>query len=330
MPWLAPQAHDPGARAQARRASSAGRPDARALCQPRASQHPPQRLARQPAPIDFPRTANPITQPSTRERPQSHDLNAAPYRTKPAITWPGGKSRLLNEILPHIPEHKTYVEPFAGGLAVLLAKTRSPHEVLNDLNGELVNFYRCVRFHHDVLLTELEFVLNSRQEFFDFRAQPGLTDLQRAARWFFRNRTCFGGSNMDSFGSCASGGGAQNSRAARLEAIRALNLRLDRVSIENLDWQRCLELYDRPYTFFFIDSPYTECDAGMYAAWTNTDVQRLRDRVGQLRGSWMVTLNDTPAIRSIFEGCQVRSVARQRGITQSEQPYREVIITPAK
>ncbi|MES2572137.1 MAG: DNA adenine methylase, partial [Verrucomicrobiota bacterium] len=88
-----------------------------------------------------------------------------------------------------MPPHRCYVEPFAGGLAVLLAKERSSIEVLNDINGDLVNFYRCVRFHSDVLLTELEFVLNSRQEFTDFRHQPGLTDLQRASRWFFRNKT---------------------------------------------------------------------------------------------------------------------------------------------
>lgn len=255
-----------------------------------------------------------------------------PFRVKPAITWPGGKSRLLGKILPLIPKHETYVEPFAGGLAVLLAKPRSKNEVLNDLNGDLVNFYRCVRFHGDVLLTELEFVLNSREEFRDFRAQPGLTDLQRAARWFFRNRTCFGGARMDCFGSSASGGGALNSRAARLEAIRQLNVRLDRVSIENLDWVKCLDLYDRAFTFFFLDPPYTACDAGMYGAWTNADVLRLRERLDRLRGRWMVTFNDTPSIRQIFHDCQVKAITRKRGIAIKAgvpaQDYREIIITP--
>ena len=245
------------------------------------------------------------------------------------MVWPGGKSRLLKHLLPLIPPHRTYVEPFAGGLAVLLAKERSSLEVLNDLNGDLVNFYRCVRYHHDVLLTELEFILNSREEFKDFRTQPGLTDLQKAARWFFRNRTCFGGANMDSFGSSAAGGGGLSSRASRMEGIRSLNVRLDRVSIENLDWEHCLRLYDRPHTFFFIDSPYTECDAKMYASWTNADVQRLRERLASLAGSWLVTLNDTPAIRAIFAGCTIHAIERQRGITQSAEPYREVIITPA-
>ncbi len=184
-----------------------------------------------------------------------------------------------------------------------------------------------------MLLTELEFVLNSRQEFTDFRHQPGLTDLQRASRWFFRNKTCFGGANMESFGSTASGGGASNSRSARMEAIRALNLRLDKTSIENLDWEHCLRLYDRPDTFFFLDSPYTDCDAGMYSTWTDTDVQRMRERLAEIRGKWMVTLNDSAAIRAIFSGCHIKPVSRQLGISNSGgegRVYREIIITPAE
>lgn len=252
-------------------------------------------------------------------------------RIKPAISWPGGKSKLLDEIVPRIPKHTCYCEPFAGGLAVLLAKPRSSLEVINDMNGELINFYRCVRFHADVLLTELEFVLNSREEFHDFRHQPGLTDIQRAARWFYRNKICFGGSRMDSFGTSAlSGGASHGSRANRMEAIRALNYRLDKACIENLDWKKCIDLYDRPTTFFFIDPPYTGCDAGMYAAWDLTDVRVLKDRLDALKGSWMVTLNDTKDIRRIFSGCTMKGITRQRGINNQQvgKTYREVIIRP--
>jgi DNA adenine methylase len=242
------------------------------------------------------------------------------------VSWPGGKSRLLKHILPLIPAHECYVEPFAGGLAVLLAKERSKLEVINDANGDLVTFYRCVRYHSDVLLTELEFVLNSREEFLDFRTQAGLTDIQRSARWFFRNKNCFGGADMRSFGTAAvSGGGAHGSRASRMEDIRALNVRLDRVVIEHLDWQKCIELYDRPTTFFFVDPPYTECGRTMYDGWTNTDVQILR-------GKWLVTLNDTAAIRAIFNGCKFAAVKRALGINNKGsaggRQYAEIVITP--
>jgi site-specific DNA-adenine methylase len=75
---------------------------------------------------------------------------------KPCFAYPGGKTRLLDQILPLIPDHNRYIEPFAGGLAVLLAKPRAKVEVINDLDYEVANFYRYVRFHFDALVTELE------------------------------------------------------------------------------------------------------------------------------------------------------------------------------
>lgn len=216
---------------------------------------------------------------------------------------------------------------------MLLAKPRSEIEVINDLNGELITFYRCVRFHADVLLTELEFVLNSRKEFFDFRDQPGLTDIQRAARWFFRNKNCFGGANMDSFATSAmTKTGALGSRSNRMEAIRALSLRLDRVCIEHLDWDHCMNLYDRPQTFFFVDPPYTNSKPDMYEGWTETDVRILHDKLINRRGRWVVTLNDTAANRSIFSDCILTPVARTRGINNpggNASVYHELVITRA-
>jgi DNA adenine methylase len=68
-----------------------------------------------------------------------------PPRTKPVLIWPGGKSRHLKHILPLIPPHECYCEPFAGGVAVFLAKPRSRLEVINDLNGDLISFYLCAQ-----------------------------------------------------------------------------------------------------------------------------------------------------------------------------------------
>lgn len=244
---------------------------------------------------------------------------------------PGGKTRLLKHIMPLIPaDHRCYCEPFAGGLAVLLAKERSETEVVNDLDGDLVRFYRCVRFHPEPLCAELEFALNAREEFADFRAQPGLTDIQRAARWFFRNKTGFGG-DPDSFGVRRTSGGP--SRASRMEDIRRVSIRLDRVMIEHLSWERCLELCDRAETFFFCDPPYTECGDTSYAAWKESDVMMLRERLARLRGRWLVTLNDCPSNRKIFAGCEIVSVTRVLGIgnkTGAAREYREIIIRPRR
>jgi len=245
-------------------------------------------------------------------------------RLKPAITWPGAKSKLLAHILPRIPVHRCYVELFCGSLAVLLAKQRSPHEVINDLHGDLVNFYRCVRFHADALLAELEFILISRQEFHDHISQPGLTDIQRAARWFYRNRYGFRGANKKTFH--ASALTANSSRLSLVKRIAHLSKRLDRVTIENLDWQKCLDLYDRESTFFFLDPPYTHCCAGAYAAWSLDNVQVLKTRLQNLKGSWLLTLNDHPAIRELFADCHMQPLARPLGI-RSAAEYKELLIS---
>ena len=252
-------------------------------------------------------------------------------RIRPAIVRPGGKSRLLAHLLPKIPaDHTCYCEPFAGGLALMLAKPRSKLEVINDLDGDLVSFYRCVRYHPEPLLTELEFVLNSREELHDFARQAGLTDIQRAARWFHRNRTCFGGSSLEHFAVTATQ--PLSSRAARMESIRTLNVRLDRTTIEHVPWEKCVDLYDRPATFFFLDPPYTDCQPGAYAVWTYADVQRLKERLDRVRGRWLLTLNDAPAVRDIFAGFDIEVVSRKRGIAnRSGQPaplYRELVIRP--
>ena len=94
--------------------------------------------------------------------------------------------------------------------------------------------------------------------------------------------------------------------------------------------RECMELYDRKETFFFLDPPYTSCDAGMYSAWTIVDVQHLRSRLENTKGSWLLTLNDDPAIRRIFGDCQITVVERAKGITQAKsKTYRELVIRPA-
>ena len=94
--------------------------------------------------------------------------------TKPLIKRPGGKSRMLPTLIPMIDAHahRVYVEPFCGGAAVLAAKKPSEHEVLNDLDGDLVNLYRQVKYHADELVREMQWMVEARKDFMDFKAQP--------------------------------------------------------------------------------------------------------------------------------------------------------------
>jgi DNA adenine methylase len=74
-------------------------------------------------------------------------------------------------------------DPFSGGLAVFLAKPPSDAEVINDFNGDLVNLYRYAQFHLEPLLNEVQFTLTSRADLDELNRQPGITGLQRAARY---------------------------------------------------------------------------------------------------------------------------------------------------
>jgi len=164
-----------------------------------------------------------------------------------------------------IPEHKTYVEIFSGGAALFFAKEKSPVEVLNDLNSGLVDFYRVLRssekFARFQILMEL--TPYSREEYYDCRAtwQDCEDDVERAARWFVAARLCFSGV----FGSGwsrdvdAGSNGISRTVSRYLSAVKRLpevHERLRGVQIENGDFRKIIQDYDRSRTFFYLDPPY--------------------------------------------------------------------------
>ena len=120
-------------------------------------------------------------------------MDAKEARYVPVLRWPGGKTRMLKHLLLHVPAHLCYCEPFADGLVLLMAKPRSPVEIVNDLNGDLVALYRCPQYHLPELLRELSCLVSSRHILKDFLHDRGLTDIQRAARFYYRNRISLGG-----------------------------------------------------------------------------------------------------------------------------------------
>lgn len=126
---------------------------------------------------------------------------------RPPISWPGNKRLLAPRIIERLPPHRCYAEVFGGSLAVLLAKPPSIVEIVNDLDAQIVNFFRCARHHCGELQREMALVLHSRSEFESFLEQPGLTDIQRAARWHARNKLSFGGKGRHYATSKLRGGG---------------------------------------------------------------------------------------------------------------------------
>ena len=251
---------------------------------------------------------------------------------KPILRWPGGKRRLLKKILQLIPPHTVYCEPFFGGGAILFAKDRAQTEIINDLNGNLVALYRNLQFHLPALLGELDWLFVSRDNLHDFIAQPGLTELQRAARFLLGNRTSFGG-NMHRFGVAKTKGGGVGFRQKQVsDLLGAAQKRLDGVVVENLPYERCLKNYDSPETFFFIDPPYLNAKVDAYKGWTEIQMRGFRREVGKLKGRWIVTVDDSPLNRELFAGCKLTAVESRNGICNlrlTQQTFGELIITPS-
>lgn len=236
---------------------------------------------------------------------------------------------MLKYLMPLIPNHTCYCEPFAGGLALLLAKPRSPVEIVNDLNGDLVALYRSIQYHLPELLRELSFLISSRELLAGFNRQPGLTEIQRAARFYYRNRTSFAGT-MKSFAVAKTkGGGAAFPQALNQDLLGQARERLDRVVVENVSYERCLSLYDSPETFFFIDPPYLNSKIDAYDGWGETQISDLASRVALLKGQWVVTLDDSPFNREVFRGYHIESVESRNGtanVLKSDSRMKEIIV----
>jgi DNA adenine methylase len=226
----------------------------------------------------------------------------------PIIPWIGGKRRLAELLLSRFPAHTCYVEVFAGGAAVFFMRSPAQVEVINDVNSELVNLYRVVSHHLEEFVRQFKYALSSRKVFEWHKATPPstLTDIQRAARFFYLQQHAFGGRvDGQSYGTATT---APVVNLLRIEEnLSAAHLRLDGVNVENLGWEECIDRYDRPHTLFYCDPPYWQTEGyGVEFFWAN--YERLAARMATLKGKCIVSLNDHPAIRECFKAYEMETL----------------------
>ena len=249
---------------------------------------------------------------------------------KPIVPWIGGKRRLAKLILPHFGEHECYVEPFCGAAALYFLKEPSKTEVLNDINGELVNLYRIVQHHPDEFARQFRWALISRDIFRWLKMTPEetLTDVQRAARFYYLQKLCFGG-KVDSrtFGTATTGGPRIN--LLRLEEdLSMAHLRLAKATIEHLPWGDCVRRYDRPHTLFYCDPPYWETE-GYGVEFPRVEYDRLAEMARTIKGQMVISVNDHPEMRHAFKGLRIeRTELRYTvgGGSKATEPRGELII----
>lgn len=220
---------------------------------------------------------------------------------KPIVPWIGGKRRLAKRILPLYPAHECYVEPFAGGAALYFMKVPSDVEVLNDINGELVNLYRVVKHHLGELIQQFKWSLVSRQMFEWLKITPvdTLTDIQRAARFFYLQKMAFGGKvTGQNFGIATSTPPRLNLLRIE-EELSAACLRLSRTYIEHLPWDECVKRYDRDHTLFYLDPPYWGTE-GYGVEFGLPQYDRMAALAKSIKGKMLISVNDIPEMRAAF------------------------------
>jgi len=247
------------------------------------------------------------------------------------VPWLGGKRRLADRLIPLFPAHECYVELFCGGGALyFLRPIPAPVEILNDINGELINLYRVVQHHLEEFVRQFKWALTSRQVFkWAQLANPEtLTDIQRAARFFYLQQHAFGGRVAgQTFGTATT---ASSINLLRIEEnLSAAHLRMaSGTTVENLPWHECIARYDRQHTFFYADPPYWETEGyGVSFPWEQYEL--LADAMRECKGKVMLSINDHPDIRSCFDGFTMHeldikySVANNQG---SPKESRELVI----
>lgn len=257
----------------------------------------------------------------------------APVR--PLAPYIGGKRNLAKRLVTLInrTEHTTYAEAFVGMGGIFLRRDHRPKaEVINDWSEDVSTFFRVIQHHYVAFLDMLRFQVTSRAGFEKLAAldPASLTDLQRSARFLYLQRLAFGGKVN------GRGFGVDPARPGRFDVtqlgamIEAVHERLAGVVIERLPWADFIRRYDRPGTLFYLDPPYYGCETdygqGMFE---RAEFELMAEVLGGLQGKFILSLNDHPEVRRIFNGfsMEVEHLSYTVGGGANAKSVKELVIT---
>jgi DNA adenine methylase len=225
------------------------------------------------------------------------------------LSYIGGKNRLASLIISQIPPHKTYVEAFAGGAQVFFHKPPSKVEILNDLSDDIVNFFRVCQSHSPELIRYVQHMVAARTwfELLQEMDPKALTDVQRAARFFFLQKVDYGGlvAHRNFALQVVQSTHWNPERIPKL--IENTARRLQNTQIESLPYEQIIRKCDRPSTFFYLDPPYYGKKLYQFN-FKEEDFRELVRLLADLKGKFILSLNDVPEVRSIFRDFRIQSI----------------------
>jgi len=253
---------------------------------------------------------------------------------KSPIKWVGGKSKLINTLIPLIPKHKCYVEVFGGAGWLLFGKEPSSVEILNDFDSNLMNFWAIVKNAPDQFIRSFDYTLVSRETFNEYKRKYKENDfgdsIEKAHVFYYLVNAGFA-SDMKNpvFGTKC-----QSRNGLRLEeidkTIPQAHKRLQKVTIENKSFEGLFKIYDSPDTFFYLDSPYRNTKQYAVGNFIDEKYQLLADCCKRAKGKWLYTINDDKYIRKLFKDFNIITHDLYYSVCKTEngrKDFKELIIT---
>ncbi len=247
---------------------------------------------------------------------------------KPPICRMGGKSKLRKTIIEMIPNHTCYIELFFGAGWVYFGKEPSKVEVINDIDKELINLFRMIKYHSPEIERQLEYEFSGRDVFEEYKhcTIEYLTEIHRAVRFLYLITQSFAGRGG------VYGYGTSTKPSPQIfykNALGELKERLRNTYVENLSFEKIIDKYDREYSFFFCDPPYVET-TGYDNAFGENEHLLLRDKLTNLKGKFLLTINDHEKVREWYKDFNLKEVQVNYSVSKEAKArgkYNELIIT---
>lgn len=277
-----------------------------------------------------------MTAPHPVLRVRSLTENRARLRKMIAFGWYGGKYSHLEWLLPLLPECHHYCEPFGGSAAVLLNRDPAPVETYNDLDGDVVNFFRVLREQKDQLIYSIGMTPFSREEFLTAVQTNGngkhLPPLERARRFFVRARQVRTGlaqtASIGRWANClntsrAGMSGAVSRWLGSVEGLEYISTRLLRVQIENDKAESIIRRYDSKETLFYCDPPYPHESRGDSKAYgfemTDNEHISLSKLLNSVKGKVAVSGYDCDLMRNLYKGWHTHKEKPKKAMSIKEE-----------
>lgn len=256
---------------------------------------------------------------------------------KPVAPYIGGKRLLSNVVIERLSTipHRTYAEPFVGMGGVFLRRpAASPVEVINDRSRDVATLFRLLQRHFEPMMDMLKWRLTTRADFDRLMAvdPDTLTDLERAARFLYLQRTSFGGKVAGRNFGVSKGNSARFDVTKLVPLLEAVHERLCGVVIECLGWSEFVRRYDSPETLFYADPPYfgSEADYGS-GVFARSDFAQLAIELEAIKGRFVLSLNDRPEVRETFQAFHIEAVETTYSIgRENGKSAKEILITNVK